>query len=232
MTNKYAILKQVLDLYEDYELEETQLSLLDFSHWMIQKLTDEPELDQKVKPEKYPGQQNFPSTLFRQFNEKARFLESVSRIARYHEFYTRKALKDLVINTRLEFLFMQSVQLMEKAKKTDLINLYNLEYTTGMDTIRRLINNELLDEVQDESDKRAKLLALTPKGEETLLQAKKNMAEENVLFFAAISDNKWKKILPVLEEIDDFHGSIYKNHGSKPFAELANLMDSLKHLYK
>lgn len=232
MKNKYAILKQIIDLYEEYEQDEEQVSLLDFSHWMSKKLNEEPELDQQIKSEKYPGQQKPKSPIFKQFNEKARFLEAVSRIARYHEFYTRKALKDLVVNTRLEFLFLQTVKLMEKEKKTDLISLYNLEYTTGMDTIRRLINNGLLDEVQDESDKRAKLLALTPKGEVILAQSTKSILEENTMFFAAISDNKWKKILPVLEELDDFHGSIYKNHNNKPFAELANLMDSLKYLYK
>ncbi|MDX9882382.1 MAG: MarR family transcriptional regulator [Prolixibacteraceae bacterium] len=232
MRNKYAILKQVIDLYEDYEQEEKHLSLLNFAHWITDKLNDEPELDQKVGSEKYPGQQASLSLPLKQLNEKARFLETVSRIARYHEFYTRKALKDLVINNRLEFLFLQSVGSMQKAKKTDLINLYNLEYTTGMDTIRRLINNGLLYEVQDETDKRAKLLALTPGGEDILKQSVKNINEENVMFFAAISDNKWKKILPVLEEIDAFHNNIYKNHGSKPFAELLNLMDSLKHLYK
>ncbi|HCR91591.1 MAG TPA: hypothetical protein DIW50_14280 [Prolixibacteraceae bacterium] len=232
MKNKYAILKQIIDLYEDYEQEEKQMSLLNFAHWIIGKLNDEPELDKKATSYKYSGPYSAPSSLFNQFNEKTRFLETVSRIARYHEFYSRKALKDMVINTRLEFLFLQTVHLMEKAKKTDLIALYNLEYTTGMDTIRRLINNGLLSEVQDESDKRAKLLALTPKGEDILSQSNKNMNDENTMFFAAISDNKWKKILPTLEEIDEFHNNIYKKHGSKPFAELSNLMDSLKHLYK
>lgn len=232
MRNKYAILKQVIDLYEDYEQEEKHLSLLNFAHWITDKLTNEPELDQKVTSEKYPRQQAALSLPLKLLNEKAHFLETISRIARYHEFYTRKALKDMVINSRLEFLFLQSVGSIQKAKKTDLINLYNLEYTTGMDTIRRLINSGLLYEVQDETDKRAKLLALTLKGEEILKQSVKNINDENVMFFAAISDNKWKKILPFLEEIDEFHNNIYKNHSNKPFAELLNLMDSLKHLYK
>lgn len=153
-------------------------------------------------------------------------------MARYHEFYTRKALKDLIINTRLEFLFLQSIDQMEKAKKTDLINTYHLEYTTGMDTIRRLKNNGLLDEKQDESDKRAKLLLLTEQGKQVLNQSIKRIADENTLFFAAISENKWKKVLPVLEEIDVFHDEVYQNHGDKPFAEISNLMDSLKHYYK
>ncbi|WP_372949186.1 MarR family winged helix-turn-helix transcriptional regulator [Mariniphaga sp.] len=230
--NKYAILKQVIDLYEDYEQNEKHLDLLSFARWITNKLDEEPELNRKVSQDKISGVFTDEVPVTKKFDEKTRFLESVSRIARYHEFYSRKALKDLVINTRLEFLFLQTVDFMEKAKKTDLINIYHLEYTTGMDTIRRLTNNGLLDEVPDESDKRAKLLVLTKKGHEILALANKRMSDENKMFLTAINDNKWKKAMQILEEIDEFHSNVYQNHGDKPFAELCNLMDSLKYLYK
>jgi len=230
--SKYAILKQVIDLYEDYEQNEKHLDLLSFARWITKKLDEEPELNRKVATEKNASVFADEVPVTKKFDEKARFLESVSRIARYHEFYSRKALKDLIINTRLEFLFLQTVDLMEKAKKTDLINTYHIEYTTGMDTIRRLSNNGLLDEVPDESDKRAKLLVLTEKGRKILAQANKRMNDENKMFLTAINDNKWKKAMQILEEMDEFHSNVYQNHNDKPFAELCNLMDSLKYLYK
>ncbi|MBL7972640.1 MAG: MarR family transcriptional regulator [Prolixibacteraceae bacterium] len=229
MKNKYAVLKQVIDLYEDYELENKHLNLYDFVRWMTTKLNEEPEPDE-TKTSKISAEAGIP--LINQFDDKARFLETTARIARYHEFYTRKALKDLVINTRLEYLFLQTIDKLEKAKKTDLINIYHLEYTTGMDTIRRLINNGLLYEIQDESDKRIKLLVLSDFGKDILAQSNKRMNDESTMFFTAISDNKWKKVLPVLEEIDEFHDSVYQKHSNKPFAELSNLMDSLRHLFK
>ncbi|SHF06126.1 DNA-binding transcriptional regulator, MarR family [Mariniphaga anaerophila] len=230
--NKYAILKQVIDLYEDYEQNEKHLDLLSFARWITNKLDKEPELNKRVAPEKNYDAFADEIPVIKKFEEKTRFLESVSRLARYHEFYSRKALKDLVINTRLEFLFLQTINLMEKAKKTDLINTYHLEYTTGMDTIRRLNNNGLLDEIPDDSDKRAKLLVLTQKGHEILALANKRMDEENKMFLTAVNQNKWKKAMQILEEIDEFHSNVYQNHNDKPFAELCNLMDSLKYLYK
>jgi MarR family transcriptional regulator, lower aerobic nicotinate degradation pathway regulator len=205
---------------------------LSFARWITYKLDEAPELNRKVTQDKHTGTFGDDVPVIKKFDEKTRFLESVSRIARYHEFYSRKALKDLVINTRLEFLFLQTVDMMEKAKKTDLINTYHLEYTTGMDTIRRLSNNGLLNEVPDETDKRAKLLVLTKKGREILVQANKRMSDENKMFLTAINDNKWKKAMQILEEIDEFHSNVYQNHGDKPFAELCNLMDSLKYLYR
>ncbi len=230
--NKYAILKQIIDLYEEFEQNEKHLNLLSFTRWILEKLEDNPELNMKASSEKNPEYDPGQSYITKQFDDRARFLEAVSRIARYHEFYSKKALKDLVINTRLEFLFLQAVRMLEKAKKTDLINIYNLEYTTGMDTIRRLTNNGLLNEIADENDKRARLLALTKKGEEILSLAIRRMNAENKMFLAAINDNKWKKALLTLEEIDELHSVVYQNHNDKPFAELSNLMDSLKHLHR
>lgn len=233
MQNKYAVIKQVIDLFEEYELKNNPLNVQDFAQWIIQKHEVEPE-PQKEKVEKATPRhhQGYSFPFKEQFDDKIRFLEVTARIARYHEFYTRKALKDMVINTRLEFLFLQSVDLLEKAKKTDLITIYHLEYTTGMDTIRRLINNGLLYEISDESDKRIKLLMISDLGKTILEQSKNRINEESTMFLTAISDNKWKKVLPVLEEIDDFHNEVYQKHNNKPFAELSNLMDSLRHLYK
>lgn len=230
--SRFAILKQIIDLYEEFESHEHHLDLLSFARWIIKKLEEEPELIQKSTREKRTEQLKDGLIVLKNMDDKVRFLESVSRIARYHDLYSRKALKDLIINTRLEYLFLQAVHLMEKAKKTDLINAFNLEYTTGMDTIRRLTNNGLLNEIPDESDKRARLLALTEKGEEILVRANKRMDEEYRMFLTAINNNKWKKAIPVLEEIDEFHSSVYQNYSDKSFAELNNLMDSLKYLNK
>lgn len=229
MKNKYTVLKQIIDLYEEYESENKQLDTLDFANWIIRKQNDEPEINEN-RMTRINMESSYP--LMNKVDDKTRFLEATAKIARYHEFYSRKALKDMAINTRLEFLFLQTVDTLEKAKKTDLINIYHLEYTTGMDTIKRLINNGLLNETLDTTDKRIKLLVITDLGKTILAQSKKRMNDETTMFFAAISDNKWKKVLPILEEIDEFHDTIYQKHNSKPFAELSNLMDSLKHLFK
>lgn len=228
----FTIFKQIIDYYEDFESQEKNPDIVAFARWIIKNSEEESEVGKRVSRETNSHLYKEVNFEVKSLDEKARFLESVSRIARYHELYSRKALKDLVINTRLEFHFLQAIDFMEKARKTDLINTFNLEYTTGMDTIRRLNNNGLLNEVPDEADKRARLLVLTEKGEKVLAQASKRMMEENKMFLTAINYNKWKKALTILEEIDEFHSNVYQNHSNKSFAELNNLMDSLKYLYK
>lgn len=62
-----------------------------------------------------------------------------------------------------------------------------------MDTIRRLINNGLLNEAQDESDKRAKLIVLTPLGREVLEMAARKISDKNSMFFAAVNEINGKR---------------------------------------
>jgi MarR family transcriptional regulator, lower aerobic nicotinate degradation pathway regulator len=232
MVSRYTILKQLIDLWESFEDEGQALNLLDFSEWMTNQLRHNPRLNRKASFDKIKTGQPEYFTYFKSLDEPARFLESISRISRYHEFYTRKFLVDLPINNRLEYLFLRTVKQMHQAKKTDLINIHLVDYTTGMDTIKRLIKNEFITETSDKNDKRVRLLEITDKGSDILLQADKKVSDERNMFLSCISMNKWKKAMPVLEEINQFHNSIYLKHNDKPYAEMLNLMDSLKYLHR
>ncbi|MEZ5107022.1 MAG: MarR family transcriptional regulator [Draconibacterium sp.] len=233
MEGKYKIIKQLIELWETYENEtKEEQTLLNFSQWMIEQIKEKTIDNTKLSSKHEPGRLSQNLTYLNKLDPKSRFQEYVLRIARLEEFYIRKYLIDLPLNSRFEYLFLYTVDNLEKAKKTDLINIHLVEYTTGMDTIRRLIKNNLLYEISDEQDRRAKLLVLTKDGAEILKKANKRIEEARNAFLACISPNKWKKTLPVLNEIDEFHSNIYANHYDKPFAEISNLMDSLKHLYK
>ncbi len=232
MVNRYTILKKLIDLWESFEDEGQDLNLLVFAEWMTIQLRQQPRINKNASYDKInPGQPEHIA-YFKNLDEPTRFLESISRISRYHEFYIRKFLVDLPINNRLEYLFLKTIRQMHQAKKTDLINIHLVDYSTGMDTIKRLIRNGFMTETSDKKDKRVKLLELTEKGLDILLQADKKVNSEKNMFLTCISMNKWKKAMPVLEEINDFHNSIYQKHNNKPYAELLNLMDSLKHLHR
>ena len=234
MENKYNSIKKLIELWETYEFETDQQDLLNFAEWLTTKLKEEPALNIRPKPSKKRAKNEEPENvmLFRNMEESIRFLEYTSRISRLHDFYIKKFFNDLPINNRLEYLFLYTVSEKKEAKKTELINTHLVDYTTGMDTIKRLVNNGLLKEMPDESDKRAKLLEITQEGRQMLELSGKKMADEIHMFLACISMNKWKKTLSIFEEINEFHSVIYQAHNDKTPAELLNLMDSLKHLYR
>jgi len=232
MGDKYNSIKRLIELWDAYEEETDQQELLEFAEWLTLRLKEKPELNLKLSKKRLKNEEPENIALFKGFGEPIRFLEYTSRISRLHDFYIKKFFCDLPINNRLEYLFLYTVSKKREAKKTELINIHLIDYTTGMDTIKRLVNNGLLKEMPDETDKRAKLLAITREGEQVLELSGKKISDEIHMFLACISMNKWKKTLSVFEEINEFHSGIYQTHNDKTPAELMNLMDSLKHLYR
>jgi len=232
MGSKYNSILRLIELWESYQDETDQQELLEFAEWLTIKLKEKPELNLKQSKLKMKNEEPENFALFKELDEPIRFLEYTSRISRLHDFYIKKFFSDLPINNRLEYFFLFTVRKRGEAKKTELINTHLVDYTTGMDTIKRLVNNGLLDEMPDEKDKRAKLLVVTNEGKQVLELAGKKMSDEIHMFLACISMNKWKKTLSVFEEINEFHSGIYQSHNDKTPAELLNLMDSLKHLYR
>ena len=232
MNGKYEIIKQIIDMWEAFEDEALEdQNLLNFSKWLIEKINDDSIENIRLEPKGEKLAISESSQYIEKLDQKTRFQEYIFKIARFEEFYIRKYLIDLPINSRLEYTFLYTINRYEEARKTELINIHLVEYTTGMDTIRRLIKNGLLYESQDKKDKRAKLLKLTKHGQEILDKANSRIEESRNMFLACVSPNKWKKTLPVLREIEEFHTDIYINHYDKPYPELSNLMDSLKHIY-
>lgn len=232
MGNRYNSIKRLIEFWEAYEDDTEKHELLEFAEWLTTKLKEKPELNFKTTPKRIKHEEPGNILLFKELDEPSRFLEYTSRISRLHDFYIKKFFNDLPINNRLEYLFLYTVSRKKEAKKTELINTHLVDYTTGMDTIKRLVTNGLLDEKPDETDKRAKLLIITNKGREVLEHSGKKLADEIHMFLACISMNKWKKTLTVFEEINEFHSEVYQTHNDKTPAELVNLMDSLKHLYR
>lgn len=232
MSDRYNSIKRLIELWEVFEEETDKRDFPEFARWLTFRLKERPELNIKLSGKKVKHKEPENISLFKALDEPVRFLEYTSRISKLHDFYIKKFLSELPINNRLEYLFLFTVDKKREVKKTELINTHLVDYTTGMDTIKRLVNNGLLEEMADENDKRAKLLVITEEGKQVLESSGRKITDEIHMFLACISMNKWKKTLSVFEEINGFHSGIYQTHSDKTAAEMMNLMDSLKHLYR
>ncbi len=228
----YSEIKKLIDLWEEYEEVAERSSIHDFAEWIL--MQDKRSYNTSRQKRYLSGSLLFPeyTKYLKNQSQKSKILDMIARISRFHDFYLRKFLNDLPINTRLEYLFLYSVDVLGQVRKTDIIHLQLVEFTTGMDIIKRLINQGFLDEFPNTSDKRTRLLGITESGKILLKNATKKLQEEIDMFLSGIDENKWKKIIPVLEEIHDFHNEVYLKYNDKTDAELINLVASLKYFYK
>jgi len=118
MNASYNIFKQLIDFLETYEEEDPQQKdLLSFAEWMISGIKDEPALNKKYVTKKLSADFSLPIAYTKNLDDKARFLEYISRISGLKEFYIRMFLAELPLNSRLEYLFLFTIYIMEKAKK-------------------------------------------------------------------------------------------------------------------
>ena len=227
----YTALKKLIDAWEEYENEAENSNLHDFAGWLLYHNKKNRNIRPLKKNTRF--EPLFPEygKYMQHISRKSRFLELVMRISRFHDFYFRKFLNDLPINTRLEFLFLFSVDTLGQVRKTDVIHLQLVEFTTGMDIIKRLINQGLIEEFANPSDKRTRLLDITHEGKTLLKRAVQKITEETDMLLSCIDENKWKKAMPVLEELHDFHHDVYLRYNDKNDAELKNLIASLRYYY-
>ena len=63
-------------------------------------------------------------------------------------------------------------------KRLEIINVHLVEFTTGMDIIKRLLNQGLITESLNESDKRSKLIHTTEEGKAVLNKSMRKMDAE------------------------------------------------------
>lgn len=228
--NKYQTIKRLITYWEEFEETNSNVTLQGFGQWLIQNSIKETSsnniFNNKAIDLDLPVYLKYEQSL----DQENHLLDLISRLARLQEFYIRKFLSNLPINTRLEFIFLYTIDLMGDAKKTDIINVHLVEFTTGMDIIKRLINQGLIKESLNKSDRRSKLIHTTEEGKAVLNKSMRQMDTEKEMFLACLNANKWKKIISTLEELNSFHNNIYLKHNSKNDAELINLVASLKYL--
>ena len=85
-------------------------------------------------------------------------LKILGRITSAFTLYHRASMQKTSLSTPESFFYLNGLAHLGEVRKTELINYLFAEYTTGMEAITKLLNEELISERPDPSDGRAKLI--------------------------------------------------------------------------
>ncbi len=192
MSTKYGIVKQLLDLLEKYEDENTtELELHHFISWLKQKETPKPNLDvtgQRIDDE--------IAALF-------------CRMSRFSNSYAKTGLAKSPFLSTVDFGFAATVLFHKEIGKTELIKAMVYEKSSGMEIIKRLIKEGVLEQFDNPEDKRSKLLRATKGGQKLITGSFKDMAKISDVINARLSYQKQLQLLALLKELDAFHTKTY-----------------------
>ncbi len=216
MSEKYQKIQALIQSLEEYETYHPKASLKNFGHWLTSRENGQNEEMHGMLSDETSHHVEF----YKNMPPARQFLILLSRAARFIDFYMKKAFEGLPLNSRLEFQFLISIKEMENPRKTDIIHFNLVEISTGVETLKRLKANGLVNDVPDTGDKRIKRLVLTKKGKAVLSRALEKFDALDKLA-NTFQTKDWTSYIPSLLAFNNYHNEIYFQHKEKPFEELS-----------
>ncbi len=211
MNNRYTLIKELLKWVETYEEEKesSEMELIPFNLWLNRKLSF--------------AQPDF-------FHHRGEYTDDSSSgviltmligfLFRYAKLYIKKALEDTPLSTLDEFSFMASLGNYDSLTKSELINQNIVEFTSGIEIIKRLVRQELIEEFADPNDRGSKRVKLTDKGREAMAQVLVPMNQVAQIVEADITPEEMSTIVPILYRLNDFHAVIHLKDRKSPIEDI------------
>ncbi|MEO0339705.1 MAG: winged helix DNA-binding protein, partial [Bacteroidota bacterium] len=105
-------------------------------------------------------------------------------------------------------------------KKSEIIGKHFLEFSPGMEVVRRLIRNQFIEDYSDPNDKRSKKVKITQAGKIELAKAKKEIAIANKIVSGPFTEVDKIGALGGIMALVQFHKPIWENDLGTDLAEI------------
>jgi DNA-binding MarR family transcriptional regulator len=217
MPRKYELLQELVGLLDEYEqnTRERDPSVMGFSVWLNQKMGYfSPGLAQA-------SYQAEASSSDPTADRATQLTMLITYLYRYAKHYSKKALEQAPLSTLDEFGFLITLLDRDSLTKSELINLHLLEITSGIEIIKRLVRQGLLETFPDPDDRRSRRVRLTEKGRGVTLQTMQEMQKVTRLVAGDLSEDEQHLLLPVLNRLNDFHAVIHNQDRKSELNEIA-----------
>ncbi|MDD3078250.1 MAG: MarR family transcriptional regulator [Paludibacter sp.] len=212
------ILIELIERLNDYELEAQQtgttVNMTDFLGYLNSRYVHESVTSRELggdfknyEPEEGNGQNTDISIL-------------IVLLFRYAKGYIKKALKDSMIKTADEFSFLITLLTFDSLSKTELIQKQVMEKTSGTEIINRLLKLGLLEQYQDEVDKRSIRVKISPSGRVELFKILPQMRTVSQIVAGNLTVNEKNMLAYMLRKLEHFHNDIYLNKKDNNLEEL------------
>ena len=146
----YSIIKSIIALLEEYQQESQSGNLNNFIIWTNNKLFNE------------NGQGKLSS------HDEMMIPYKIMHLNQELKKQTKSTLLNSSLSSIEEYSFLLHLKHKQRFRKMEIIGLHNLETSSGIEIIKRLLRKQLITEHQDKKDKRAKQIQITSKGIEEL----------------------------------------------------------------
>lgn len=151
----------------------------------------------------------------------AYLIKILGYLTRIFETYSRNAVRDVPeIRQPNDFYFLNMIYFRSECKKTDVINGQMEKLSTGIEVLNHLLTNDLIKERPDPTDKRARLVSITPQGEAVLWKCHQQLQPVTRLMFTGVSEQDLQLCIQLLKGVEARHSAHFQEWKDLPVEEV------------
>ncbi len=217
MTDEIKLIRAILDYVDRFNTENKSSDIVEFTHFLSEKVLNQNEI-----PERHLNKEDYRKTNYDNYKRYAEieFSTLLTNLYRFARHYIKKALKNTEIKTLDEFGFLATLLRQKSMQKKELINLHIMETSSGSEILKRLYAKGFIKESPDQSDKRAKLVSLTPRGIEVIMNSFDQMHMVSEIVMGNLTDEEVKQSLNIFNKLSNFHKNIDRNDKRSDLEEI------------
>lgn len=204
----YSLIHTLFSDLEQFEQEMGERPIRDFALWIYEKYWDEPF--QLPPNEDQPFLATYDGEL----------AAGISTLYLHARHYVRKALEGSLLNGLTDFGFLANLLEHDNLTKSELIDLQVLEFSSGMEVIRRLIRRGLAEDYPSPKDKRSRLVKITDKGKQELEKVWANMGKVGQIIGGNLTEEEKPKAVAGIRKLMHFHHKIWKEDQDKSLDQI------------
>jgi DNA-binding MarR family transcriptional regulator len=202
---KYKLLAGILPYLEQFEETGAGDTIDDFVAWM-----------QNAPALKKDSNANVLKSVPLQGNVNAQICQLIALMYKYVRFYYKKGFKNSPLQTMEDFGFLATLAMYGDLRKNKLIQKNTSEFTSGMEVIRRLERNELIESFSDPEDKRARRVKITERGKGVFYQAFPVLQQMGEIATGELTEAEKQQLFDLLNKLNYFHNPIFHEERETP----------------
>jgi DNA-binding MarR family transcriptional regulator len=214
---KKELIIELIELLDHFDSEfdgGSDYSLRDFVGYLNAQVGTEQLSMRKIEGDKQPDVQ-----LMRiDSNTDTSIL--ITLMFRYAKGYAKKALLNSSIQTADEFAFLITLMTHESLTKTELINTQVMEKTSGVEVIKRLVSQGMIEECADDQDRRSVRVKITLLGRMEIIKVLPEMSKVSRVVVGNLTQPEINTLTYLLKKLDFYHNDIFLNKRNLGLDEL------------
>lgn len=205
----YTLLANMLPYLEAFEKAEQSNSATEFIAWL-----------QKAPSLETASSRSTSTAISMDSSIDIQIIHLVALSHKYVRFLYKKGFKQSLLQTTEDFGFLASLYHFGDLRKNELIQANTSEFTSGMEVIRRLERNGLIESFLDEEDRRARRVKLTKNGLAVFHRALPTLKNISNIATAPLDSSEKKRLLELLHKLNDFHNPIFHEGKDSDLTEI------------